>query len=44
MSTTDDCIGAIDQNLFYDLEWKYHCLLPKTVMQMKHLASTKFYV
>ena len=34
MSTTD---GAIDQKLFYDLEWIYHCLLPKIVMQMKHL-------
>ena len=29
ISTTD---GAIDQNLFYDLEWTCHCLLPKTVM------------
>ena len=41
MSTTD---GAIGQKLFYDLEWIYHCLLPKTVMQMKHLPSTKFYL
>ena len=41
MSTTD---GAIDQKLFYDLEWIYNCLLPKTVMQMKHLPSRKFYL
>ena len=41
MSTTD---GAIDQKLFYDLEWIYYCLLPKTVMQMKHLPSAKFYL
>ena len=39
MSTTD---GAIDQKLFSDLEWIYHCLLPKTVLQMKRLQSTKF--
>ena len=36
MSTID---GAIDQNLSYDLEWIYHCLIPRTVMHMKHLAS-----
>ena len=41
MSTTD---GASDQKLIYDLEWKYYCLLPKTVMQMKHLPSAKFYL
>ena len=41
MSTTD---GAIDQNLFSDLEWIYHFLLPKTVLQMKRLRSTKFYL
>ena len=34
MLTTD---GAIDQKLFYDLEWIYYCLLPKTVMQMKQM-------
>ena len=28
MSTKD---GAIDKKLFYDLEWIYHCLLPKTI-------------
>ena len=33
MSATD---GAIDQTLFYDLQWIYHCLLPKIFMQMKH--------
>ena len=38
MSTTD---GAIDQKLINDLEWIYYCLLPKTVMQMKHLPSAK---
>ena len=36
MSTTD---GAFDQKLFYDLEWIYHCLLPKTDMQMKHASE-----
>ena len=41
MSTTD---GAIDQKLLYDLELIYHCLLPKTVMQMKHMPSTKFHL
>ena len=41
MSTTD-C--TIDQQLSYDLEWIYYCLLPETVMQMKHLQSTKFYL
>ena len=41
MSTTD---GDIDQKLSYDLEWIYYCLLPKTVMQMKHLPSAKFYL
>ena len=41
MSTTD---GIIDQRLFHDLEWIDHCLLPKTIMQMKHLPSTKFYL
>ena len=41
MSTTD---GAIDQQLFSDLEWIYHCLLPKTVLQMKCLQSTKFHL
>ena len=41
MSTTD---SAIDQKLFYDLKWTYHCLLPKTVMQMKYLPSTKLYL
>ena len=41
MSTKD---GAIDQKLFYDLERIYYCLLPKTVIQMKHLPSTKFYL
>ena len=41
MSTTD---GAIDQKLFYDLEWIYYCLLPKAFIQMKHLPSTKLYV
>ena len=41
MSTTD---GAIDQKLIYDLEWIYYCLLPKAVMQMKHLPSAKFYL
>ena len=41
MSTTD---GAIDQKLIYDLEWIYYCLPPKTVMQMKHLSSAKFYL
>ena len=41
MSTTD---GAIDQRLYMDLEWIYHCLLPKTVTQIKHLAWTKFYL
>ena len=41
MSTTD---GAIDEKLFYDLEWLYHCLLPKTIMQMKHLPPRKFYL
>ena len=41
MSTTD---GAIDQKLFSDLEWIYHCLLLKTVLQMKRLQSTKFYL
>ena len=41
MSTID---GAIDKKLFYDLEWIYHCLLPKTIMQMKHLPSIKFYL
>ena len=30
--------------VFYDLEWIYYCLLPKTVMQMKHLPSAKFYL
>ena len=30
--------------LFSDLEWIYHCLLPKTVLQMKRLQSTKFYL
>ena len=39
MSTTD---GAIDQKSFYGLEWIYYCLLPKPIMQMKHLPSTKF--
>ena len=29
---------------FNDLEWIYHCLLLKTVMRMKHLPSTKFYL
>ena len=28
MSTTD---GATDQTLFYDLEWIYYCLIPKTI-------------
>ena len=32
--------GAIDQNLFYALRWIYYCLIPKRVMQMKHLPST----
>ena len=41
MSTTD---GALDQKLFYDLEWIFYCLLPKICMQMKYLPSTKFYV
>ena len=41
MSTTD---GAIDQQLIYDLKWIYYCLLPKTVMQMKHLPSAKSYL
>ena len=39
MSTTD---GAIDQYLSYDCKWIYYCLLPKTIMQMKHLSSAKF--
>ena len=39
MSTTD---GAIDQKSFYDLEGIYYCLLPKTDMEMKYLASTNF--
>ena len=39
MSTTD---GAIDQNLFHDFKWVFYCLLPKTLMQIKHLPSTKF--
>ena len=30
--------------LFYDLEWKYYCLLPKTVMPMKHLPTVKFFL
>ena len=41
MITTDD---AIDQKSFYDLEGLYNCLLPKTDMQIEHLASTKFYL
>ena len=41
MSTTD---GTIDQKLFHDMEWIYHCLLPKTAMQMKDLQSTKVYL
>ena len=41
MPTTD---GAIDQKLFYDLEWIYFRLLLKTVMQMKHLPTTTFYL
>ena len=41
MSTTD---GGIDQKYFYDFEWLYYCLLPKTVMQMKHLLWTTFYL
>ena len=41
MSTTD---GAIDQKLFYDLEWICYCLLPKTFIKMKHMPSTKFYL
>ena len=41
MSTTD---SAMDQKSFYDLQWICQCLLPKTVMQMKHLPSTKFYL
>ena len=32
MTTTD---GAIDQKLFYDLEWIYYCLLTKTFMQIQ---------
>ena len=35
--------GTIEQKLFSDLEWIYYCLLSKTVMQIKHLPSTKFY-
>ena len=30
--------------LFYDLEWIYHCLLPKAIMQMKQIPSAKFYL
>ena len=41
MSTTD---SAIDQKLFYDLEWIYLCLLLKIVMQMKHLPTKEFYL
>ena len=41
MSTTD---GAIDQNLFYDLKKTDYSLIPKKVMQMKYLPSTKFYL
>ena len=41
MSTTD---GGIDQKLFHGLEWIYYCVLPKTVMQMKHLQSSKIYL
>ena len=38
MSTTD---GAIDQKLFSDLQWIYHCLLPKTVLQNETSAINK---
>ena len=41
MPTAD---GTIDQKLFFDLEGIFYCLLPKTIMQMKHLQSTKFYL
>ena len=41
MSTTD---GAIDQKLFYYLQWIYYFLVPKAVMQMKHVPSAKFYL
>ena len=41
MSTTD---GAIEQKLFYDLQWICYCLLSKTFMQMKHMPSTKLYL
>ena len=40
MSTID---GALDQKLLYDIEWILYGLLPKTVLQMKHLPSTKFH-
>ena len=40
MSTTD---GAIGQKLFYDKDWIHFCLLPKTVIEMKHLPSAKLY-
>ena len=37
-------MALLMKKLFYDLEWMYHCLLPKTIMQMKHLPATKFYL
>ena len=40
MSTTK---GAINQKKSNDLD-RIYCLLPKTVLQMKHLPSAKFYL
>ena len=39
MSTAD---GAIDQNLLGDFKWIFYFVQLKTVMQIKHLPSTKF--
>ena len=41
MSTAD---GAIDQKPFCYLKGIYYFRLPKTDMQIKRLASTKFYL
>ena len=38
MPTTD---GAIEQKLFYDLEWIYYCLLPKTISPSKRQCSKR---
>ena len=38
MSTTD---SAIDQKLFSDLEWIYHCLLPKTVHYFENSSANE---